>query len=152
MTDVIRQLRPGERVPDSQPRRYISDHGYMRLRWHVGIARYVETYEHRVFDGVVTTAEHVHHINGRKTDNRVENRQCMTADEHNAHHADHRKPRAWAPFRSYTAMRKAAEAENRRFDIARRTERMREPCPPPASLPVRSAPSWASTVRRCRVT
>jgi hypothetical protein len=120
---AIRTLRPGERVPETEPRRYSNDKGYIRLRWLVGTQRYVETFEHRVFDGFVTTAEHVHHRNEVKWDNRLENRQPMTRREHGLHH---KRPRMWTPFRSQEAMLKAAYAENRRRDRARRTERMRK--------------------------
>lgn len=83
---VIRQLCPGEAVPTTSPRRYRTSQGYIRLRWKVGIRGYVETYEHRVLDGRVTTAEHVHHKNRDKTDNRPENLEHLTADEHAAEH------------------------------------------------------------------
>jgi hypothetical protein len=83
---VIRQLCPGEAVPMTAPRRYRASKGYIRLRWKVGVRSYVETYEHRVLDGRVTTAEHVHHKNRDKTDNRPENLEHLTADEHAAEH------------------------------------------------------------------
>lgn len=122
--DTIRQLRPGEAVPQHPPRRYSTGSGYIRLRWKVGVAQYVETYEHRVFDGAVTTAEHVHHKNKDRSDNRPENLVQMTAEEHTSHHSHER--RTWAPFNTFGAMWKAAHAENRRFDRDRRTQRMRE--------------------------
>lgn len=87
----IRQLRPGELVPTSTPHRYSSAHGYIRLRWQVAPRRLVETYEHRVFDGMVTDAEHVHHENHDRTDNRRENLRPLTAAEHMAEHGDHRR-------------------------------------------------------------
>lgn len=84
---MIRYLRPGELVPTHTPLRYVTTHGYVALRWKVGPRQYVEVYEHRVTAGRVTTAEHVHHINHDKTDNRAENLQPMTAAEHHLQHA-----------------------------------------------------------------
>lgn len=83
---MIRQLRPGDPVPDGTPRRYRASHGYIRLRWRVGVRSYVETYEHRVIDGHVTTAEHVHHKNHDRSDNRPENLVHLTAEEHAEEH------------------------------------------------------------------
>ena len=84
----IRALNPGERIPPGEPRRYMSSHGYVRLRWLVGLREYVETYEHRVFGGYVTDDEHVHHLNHDRSDNRPENLRQMTALEHLSHHGD----------------------------------------------------------------
>lgn len=119
---VIRQLRPGEEVPPGQPKRYRTSHGYMRLRWLVGPQQYLETYEHRVRDGVVVRAEHVHHINGKRDDNRPENLREMSAEEHNEHHTSGKRGAGtFYPFRSRGAMEKAAYAEqNRRLREERR--------------------------------
>lgn len=70
---MIRSLKAGDPIPPGEPRRYLSSHGYVRLRWKVGKRRYVEVYEHRVVDGVVTDAPQVHHHNRVKHDNRPEN-------------------------------------------------------------------------------
>ncbi|EAS0269325.1 hypothetical protein E7939_21780 [Salmonella enterica] len=86
-TTVIRTLAAGEKVPPHEPRRYPSSHGYVRLRWRVGTKECVETYEHRIFDGRVTDAEHVHHINHVKTDNRDANLERLTAESHSVKHA-----------------------------------------------------------------
>lgn len=83
---MIRQLRPGERVPPGEPARYRSGHGYIRLRWRIGNGDYVEAYEHRIIDGRATTAEQVHHRNEVKDDNRPENLAHVTAAEHRREH------------------------------------------------------------------
>ncbi|NUS00404.1 MAG: hypothetical protein HOV67_34710, partial [Kribbellaceae bacterium] len=101
----IRQLRPGEAVPDTQPRRYGSGQGYIRLRWKVGTRQYVETYEHRVVDGHVTTAEHVHHRNRVRDDNRPENLEHLTAEEHGEEHRAESLERAQRMAARYEAGR-----------------------------------------------
>lgn len=83
---TIRTLEAGEHVPSDAPRRYASSHGYVRLRWRVGSKSYVETYEHRVWGGQVTEAEHVHHLNEVRSDNRPENLRPLSSAEHRAAH------------------------------------------------------------------
>lgn len=83
---MIRQLRPGEPIPNWPPRRYKAGHGYIRLRWRIGPNQLVETYEHRVDGDHVTTAEHVHHKNRKRDDNRPENLEHLTVEEHQAEH------------------------------------------------------------------
>ncbi len=97
---VIRRLRPGEAVPDGEPRRYQSQQGYIQLRWRVAPKLLVETYEHRVRDGFVVDAEHVHHRNHDPADNRPVNLQPMTALEHAELHADDRR----APWHAIARM------------------------------------------------
>ena len=83
---MIRQLKAGEPVPSGEPKRYRSGHGYIRLRWRVSAGQYVEVYEHRVTDGVVTHAQHVHHLNEVKHDNAPSNLEPLTAEEHARRH------------------------------------------------------------------
>lgn len=83
---TIRTLPRDEPVPTHRPRRYTTGAGYVRLRWRVGPDDYVEEYEHRVVMG--RPDGHVHHLNGRKKDNRPENLAVLSAtDHHAAHHA-----------------------------------------------------------------
>lgn len=84
---TTRYLAPGEAVPEHEPRRYLASHGYIRLRWKVAPKTYVETYEHRVFNGRVTDAEHVHHVNRDRADNRPSNLRPLSADDHALEHA-----------------------------------------------------------------
>ena len=58
----------------------------MRLRWRIGPGELVEAREHRVVDGVVTSAHHVHHRNGMTGDNRPENLLEVDHAEHGAEH------------------------------------------------------------------
>lgn len=111
---MIRQLARGERVPDFAPARYPSSHGYIRLRWKIGTNSYVEVYEHRVFDGVVTDADEVHHDNRVKHDNRPENLVPLSSDEHHRLHNEQREPGEFAPYRSRAARDKAMKAAARR--------------------------------------
>jgi HNH endonuclease len=84
---TVRALTPGEPIPPHRPCRYCSSHGYVALRWRVAVRTYVHTYEHRIVDGRITTADHVHHINGTKSDNRPENLRPLSAGAHRAAHA-----------------------------------------------------------------
>ncbi|MDN5687781.1 MAG: HNH endonuclease [Brachybacterium sp.] len=81
---MIRTLRNDEPVPASAPSRYLSDAGYVRLRWWVGPDRYVEAYEHRIV--MDRPAGEVHHRNGDKTDNRPDNLVVLSKEDHAALH------------------------------------------------------------------
>lgn len=131
----ITTIRSGEAVPAGEPKRYRSSHGYIRLRWLVGPQEYLETYEHRVVDGFVTNAEHVHHDNRVKDDNSDVNLVPLTAEEHNRLHAEERrgKPRPprpsgygqYAPYPGKDAKEKAERAQRRRDERRARAFEMR---------------------------
>ena len=85
-----RPLERGETVPSSEPRRYLTHHGYVRLFWKVGVRSYVWTYEHRVIDGHVVDTDIVHHHNQDRSDNSSENLEPMSRSEHGlAHYLTH---------------------------------------------------------------
>jgi hypothetical protein len=83
----IRTLRPGEKVPTGKPTRWVNE-GYVNLRWRIAVGEFVETLEHRVVDGYVTTAPEVHHVNRHKADNRSENLEYVTGAEHKHLHRE----------------------------------------------------------------
>lgn len=97
----IRNLRAGESVPAGPPRRYPNKQGYIRLRWTIGPGEQVEVLEHRVVDGVVTDAEHVHHRNHIRDDNRPSNLEPLTAAQHAARHNAEYKRRGRQMARLY---------------------------------------------------
>ena len=82
----IRRIRPGNPIPLSKPSRYTTSDGYVILRWKVGVRSYIETLEHRIIDGYVTTARHVHHINHDRSDNRQTNLEGLSPKEHSQRH------------------------------------------------------------------
>ena len=132
---IIRRLRPDEPVPDFPPRRYKSSHGYIRLRWLIGVQEYVEEFEHRINAGRPPSWMHVHHRNGDKTDNRPENLEVLTAREHNRRHPENVEKaltarglppvgRSYAPYRSREAKARAERRLAREARRALEVERM----------------------------
>lgn len=119
-------------MPEGQPKRYLNDAGYVRLRWKVGVEEYVEVYEHRLVAGMPPEEMHVHHRNRVRADNRAENLQVLTFEEHRALHLDEDRPEfarrraARGGFKSRQAQEKAARADARREAMHQRALAMRE--------------------------
>ncbi|RKY17302.1 MAG: hypothetical protein DRQ55_16145 [Planctomycetota bacterium] len=90
----LRTLAAGERIPDVPPTRRLLN-GYVMLTWApLGL----QALEHRVFDGIVTEAQAVHHVNRDRADNRPENLVRMTHSEHAALHNDEDPTKGGRPF------------------------------------------------------
>lgn len=81
-----RALRHGEPLPNGEPRRYLTSHGYIKLRWKIGPNSYLDIFEHRLVVGRPPDHMQVHHINGVKSDNRPENLMVVTPRQHGAEH------------------------------------------------------------------
>jgi 5-methylcytosine-specific restriction protein A len=124
----IRQLKPGDPIPDGVPRRYKSDpRGYVRLRWKVGKGEYVETYEHRLAVGL--PEGDVHHENEVKDENTQENLRVMSKADHAREHAQGRiassnRVLLWDGARSQIAFDKREGAKRRRAERATQVERI----------------------------
>jgi hypothetical protein len=89
---TYRTLSRGEVIPEVKPLRYKDETGYIHLRWTVTPTSFETIAEHRVFDGRVSMAEQVHHINFIRDDNRRENLLEVTVEEHQAiHRAEDRR-------------------------------------------------------------
>lgn len=70
----------------SIPRKGIRDsHGYISMRGVRGIRQHRWIIEQHL-GRKLSTSEHVHHINGNKSDNRIENLEVMTATKHHRLH------------------------------------------------------------------
>jgi hypothetical protein len=117
---TIRQLKWDEPIPTGEPRRYRNGSGYIRLRWLVGPNQYVEAYEHRVVMGNPHPRQHVHHIDGDKTNNDPSNLVLMTREEHAEHHGASR-----ARSDDTVRLRKARRAAERRERLEARRQEMR---------------------------
>ena len=85
---MLRSLRDDEPVPDATPRRYVAPNGYVALRWTIAPREEVEAWEHRIVMGR-PKGKAVHHKNGVRHDNRLENLEICTSSEHGVHHRKH---------------------------------------------------------------
>lgn len=128
---MIRTLRHNDPIPEGEPARYLSDAGYVRLRWLVGTEQYVECYEHRFVAGLPDEDLHVHHRNRDRADNRPENLEVLSAEDHRQRHLDEDRPEferrlaARGGYRGRAAYEKAMRAAARRAAIHERALAMR---------------------------
>lgn len=126
----IRQLKPGEPVPDGEPRRYTSDRrGYVRLRWRVGKGEYVETYEHRLIAGLPDAD--VHHRDEQKDNNDPGNLEVLSKAEHAREHgvaatAASRRVTEWQGAKCQEAYDKKRRSAQRRAERARFLDQIAE--------------------------
>ena len=80
------KLRTGEKNPNWKGGRYLRQDGYYEIRVD---GRYKMEHVYIMEQHIgrrLTRGEVVHHKNGNKTDNRLENLQVMTISEHMRHH------------------------------------------------------------------
>lgn len=123
---TIRQLAPGETIPEGVPARYQNRSGYVRLRWLVGPGAYLEAYEHRVVVGLPPADMDVHHLNRKRDDNRRENLLVLSRVQHALLHSAENaaafaaRRAARGGFRSVEAQAKAERARQRRDALTAR--------------------------------
>jgi transcriptional regulator of acetoin/glycerol metabolism len=67
----------------------------MRLRWKVGVRKYVEVYEHRLLARSESGLE-VHHLDHDPDNNNPDNLVLLTPEQHQEHHREHRRKYNWA--------------------------------------------------------
>lgn len=79
--NVITYVSAAHEAPEGSPRRYVSDSGYVRLRWKVGTRKYVEAWEHRVAAGA-ESGESVHHLDRVRDNNVTNNLERIAPSDH----------------------------------------------------------------------
>lgn len=87
---VMEYASSAQQLPDGEPRRYVSAHGYVRLRWKVGTRKYVEAWEHRIVAGA-HSGEAVHHRDRVRDNNEPSNLERMDPLEHCRLHGEERR-------------------------------------------------------------
>jgi len=83
---TYRWLRHGEDIPKGQPRRTMASNGYVLLSWQVDRCSVARVYEHQLVARLPPSGLIVHHKNGVKTDNRIDNLELLPRPDHGRHH------------------------------------------------------------------
>lgn len=108
--DCMYLLRDGKVNKGNSIGRYVDKNGYVRLsgktlRTHPNYKKNIGLMEHhymmsQYIGRPIYNDEVVHHINGDKQDNRIENLQLMSASEHSKLHSNEKQKHLWKDFSS----------------------------------------------------
>lgn len=98
--------------PNYKAARYVDSAGYVCVtKWDDGKSNWVR--EHRWLmekhlGRKLDTSEHVHHINGNKLDNRLENLEILVASDHHKHHQQRYRAQFYDDISNLHAMGRSA--------------------------------------------